>query len=296
MIDPKLQTLLMVIEKGSYSDAADALSLTQPAVSQHIHQLEKELDIKIFHRSSRKINLTKEGEIAVKFAKRVSSLYRELERKIKDEALGRHSYVIGITHTAEASVIADVLALYAVSHQGVKIKIKSDSIKNLYEKLSTYEIDLAIVDGKPLKKYSSILLDTDSLMVVMGKHHPLAKKQIVTLEDLKKERLVLRSKSSETRAIFDRVLSSFNYSLDEFDVLLEIDNIMTIKELVSKEEVVSILPRSACHSYGDKDMLSLRPIENCDMMREINLVFPKDFSHRAFLDELLHLYRKHIFG
>ena len=263
MVDPKLLTLIEVEKRNGYTAAAEALSLTQPAVSQHIRQLEKENGITIFHRAGGQLKPTPEGEILLSYAKRIVSLYRELASKLKDQAKGRSSYIVGITHTAEANLIAEVLASYAADHPGTKIKIKSDDIRNLDEKLSSFEIDLAIVDGPvPSRKYSSILLDTDSLVAVMSKRNPLAAKSVITIDELRKERLILRSKQSETRTLFQAALSAIGRSIDEFNVVLEIDNIMTIKELVSKGEAISVLPKSACHSYGDKEMLSLHPIEN----------------------------------
>ena len=191
MVDSKLLTFLKVADKGSYTLAAQELSLTQPAVSQQMKLLETELGVKLFNRVDNSLKLTYQGEIVKKFARRIVSLYGELDSKLSDEQAGRRSYVIGITHTSEANLIAEVLAHYAEEHPGVKIKILSDSIKKLYEKLSTFEIDLAIVDGASTnKKYCSIPLDTDSLVVVMAKSHPLAKKASIGLDDLKKERLI----------------------------------------------------------------------------------------------------------
>ncbi len=295
MIDPKLLTLIEVDRQGGFTSAAKALNLTQPAVSQHIRQLEKELGITIFHKVGGSLKLTAEGENLLWYAKRIASLYNELAASIKDYKRGRKTYVVGITHTAEANLIAEVLAAYASDHPGTKIKIKTDTIKNLYEKLSSYELDLAIVDG-PLhsKKYSSILLDTDSLVAVMSKKHPLAHKPVITIEDLMKEPLILRSKQSETRTLFSAALGLVGRSIEEFNVVLELDNIMTIKELVGKGDVVSVLPRSACYSYGDKDLLSLRPIENLNMSREVSIVYQSDFADRQFLDNLVRIYKEKI--
>lgn len=293
MVDPKLLTLIEVEKRSSFTAAAKALNLTQPAVSQHIHMLEKETGIRIFNKVGTSLRLTPEGEILLRYAKRIVSIYRELASKLKDEAHGKKGYIVGITHTAEANLIAEVLASYASEHPGTRIKIKTDAIKNLYDKLSSYEIDLAVVDGPlPNKKYSSILLDTDSLVAVMSKHHRLAFKRVLTIDDLKKEPLVLRSKESETRTLFMAALSSSGHSIDEFNVVLEIDNIMTIKEIVSKGEYISVLPRSACHSYGDKEMLSLRPIENLNMSREVSIVYPSDSIDRDFLDALVLSYKE----
>ena len=293
MVDSKLLTFLKVVEKGSYTLAAQELSLTQPAVSLQMKQLEGEFGVKLFHRLDKELKLTYQGEIALKYAKRIVSIYGELSSKLSDLQNGRRSYVVGITHTSEANLIAEVLAHYAESHPGAKIKIISDSIKKLYEKLSSYEIDIAIVDGPiPSKKYDSLPLDTDSLVAVMGKSHPLAKKASLSLSDLKKERLILRSKSSETRNLFASALSSLNLRLDDFNIVLEIDNIMTIKELVAKGEAISVLPRSACFGYGDRQMLSLRPIENLNLVREVSIVFQKEFAPRALIDYLSEDYRK----
>lgn len=69
MIDSKLITLLMVNELHSFTQAAKKLSLTQPAVSQHVRQLEKELGVTIFARGEGNLKLTREGEIVIKYAK-----------------------------------------------------------------------------------------------------------------------------------------------------------------------------------------------------------------------------------
>jgi len=87
MIDPKLETLLKVHETNSFTRAAKQLSLTQPAVSQHIRQLEKDLNVKIFNRVEKSLKLTSEGEIVIKYAKRIKMLYDNMQQKIYDEEL-----------------------------------------------------------------------------------------------------------------------------------------------------------------------------------------------------------------
>ena len=75
VIDPKVYSLIKVAETGSYTRAAEQLSLTQPAVSQHIRALEGELGIRIFERVNNELRITHEGETAIKYAKRMLSLY-----------------------------------------------------------------------------------------------------------------------------------------------------------------------------------------------------------------------------
>lgn len=291
MIDVKLETFLKVCELKNYTLVAKQLNLTQPAVSQHIKQLESELNIKLFNRINNEIKLTNEGKILFKYAKRISSLYEDLNAKLLDEKKQTKSLIIGITHTSESNLIAEVLALYCSKNKGVRIKIITDSIKNLYDKLSNFEIDLAIVEGQVNnKKYSSILLDTDSLVAVMSNENPLSKNKVININDLKKQKMILRSSSSQTRTLFSSQLENINMSLDEFNIILEIDNIATIKDLVAKNTAVSVLAKSACYSEAKNNTLAIRPIENLNMIRQINIVFLKDFAERYILDELLSIY------
>ena len=82
MLNQKIQSLLKVAQLKSYTEAAKQLSLTQPAVSQHIRQLEEELGVKIFDRVNNELLTTPEGEIAVHYAERMSTLYENMKSAI----------------------------------------------------------------------------------------------------------------------------------------------------------------------------------------------------------------------
>ena len=247
MIDNKLETLIAVNELGSYTKAAQSLSLTQPAVSQHIKALEQELGIKIFNKTETGLKPTPEGIIAIRYAKRIKALYQVEEQRIADSKKNMFSLVVGITHTAESSTVGEALANYAYETKGLRITILSDSISNLYEKLEDYQVDLIIVEGHNIdKRYSSLLLDTDSLVLAVGEGNPLSKKSMVTIAELEEEKMILRGANSGTRQLFEASLHSQGLSLDNLNIILEADNIGTIKELVIKNIGVSVLARSAC--------------------------------------------------
>ena len=133
MISNKLYSLLKVAETRSFTRAAEQLSLTQPAVSQHIQALEKELNVHIFERSSNELHVTHEGEIVIKYAKRMQALYNNLNRDLKTEKNSIRSLTVGITHTAESNAIAETLAKYVNSHESMTIKILTDTTNNLYD-------------------------------------------------------------------------------------------------------------------------------------------------------------------
>jgi DNA-binding transcriptional LysR family regulator len=293
MVDAKLYSLLAVAKHGNYTRAAKQLSLTQPAVTQHIKQLENQLGIKIFNRTGRLIKPTNEGAIAISYARRSIALFENLKQSILDENRCIQRLTVGITHTAESNAVAEVLGKYSAENKGTSITIITGAINNLYEMLINYEIDLAVVDGKIQNNaVNSLLLDTDSLVLVVSNNHPLAKQSMVTIEQLKEQPLILRRPPSGTRNLFIAHLESNNLSLDEFNLILEVDNVATIKDLIRRDIGVSILSRSVCLDELKKGKITVLPIENHSMIREINILYHSDFKHTQVLHSIVSGYNK----
>lgn len=293
MLDPKIDTLLAVVETKSFTAAAGVLSLTQPAVSHHICQLEKELGTKIFIRGKGEFRLTREGEIVVRCARRLKNLYGGLLSDIADAEQKMTRIRVGITHTSESNVITEMLAKYGTHHKDVSITIITDTIKNLYDKLANYEIDMAVVEEKRVGQgFSYLMLDTDYLVCVLPNDHRLAKKSMVTLSELKNEQMILRLPSSATRMLFEATLTSIGESINNFNVSLEVDNIATIKDLIRKDLGISILPKSACQDELRKGKITALPIENLSMLREVSFVYNRDFFHTEILHDLIKIYHE----
>ena len=276
MLDHKVYTLLKVAECDSFVAAAEQLNLTQPAVSQHIKALEEELGVTIFERGKGKLILTKQGDRVIKCAKKMRGLYSGLRQDISDENSLITHLTIGVTHTAESNPIAEALANYCSKNPGVNIKMITDTIKNLYTMLKTYEIDLAIVEGRTHESgIRYLLMDTDYLVLAVSPDHPFAKKSMVTLGELKKERMILRLPNSGTRNLFMAHL-----------------DIATIKDLIRRDFGVSILAKSVCLDELKKGKIVTLPVENLSMMREINIAYPADFTQFDLLREIVNSYNE----
>ncbi len=293
MLDIKVKTLLAVVETKSFTGAASLLSLTQPAVSHHIDVLEKELDIKIFIRRKKEICLTKEGEIVVRCAKRLKSIYEQTISEIAASSQRLTKIRVGITHTSESNIITEMFAKYATVNSDVNISVFTGSIKNLYDKLANYEIDLAVVEEKRVGQgFSYLMLDTDYLVCVLSNNHPLANKSMITVAELKNERMILRLPSSSTRNLFEATLKSIGENIDNFNISLEVDNIATIKDLIRKDLGISILPNSACQDELRKGKITVLPIENLSMLREVSFAYNRDFFHIEVLHDLIKIYHE----
>ena len=272
MLSNKIETLLSVAEHRNITRAAEELSLTQPAASRHIKLLEDEIGAPLFVRGRDGLKLTPQGEIAVKYARRFKSLNEKMLLEIKNSEKHISVLRVGITHTSESNLTAEALAKYGSEKSGTKIILFTDTINNLYDMLGNYEIDLAVVDGSfSDPRYNSMLLDTDCLMCIMATDNPLAKKGIVTLSD--------------------STLESNNVSVGDFNIMLEVDNIATIKDLIRKNLGVSILPGSACMDEIKKGKITALPIENLSMVRETKIIYNKDFANTDLLSDIIKTYR-----
>ena len=244
MIDLKIKTLLTVAEEKNFTKAANKLNLTQPAVSHQIKELEDELQEQLFIRKKGDIIPTPIGDIVLNYARKFVAMHNKMIDDIKHNH--KINIKLGITHTAESNKITEIIGSYLINNPGISVTIITDTTNNLYKMVENYELDLAIVDNKKNIKLNYLPLDTDYLVCVVNNNSPLAKKKIVTLKELKKENLILRLDSSYTRKLFESTLESINESINSFKVILELDNIETIKDLIRKDIGVSILAKNTC--------------------------------------------------
>ncbi len=290
-MDQKLISLLTLVKTGSYTKAAQDLALTQSAVSQHISRLESQLGVKFFNRIQGRYILTGEGEVVVQYAQRMLALENKMLIDLANYQSNQKQFTIGVTHSAESNILVEVIAQYCSLKDGIKINIISDDINNIYTKLKYFKIDMAFVEGHITESdLSTVLLDTDSLIVAVSPQHPFAKKGSISILELQREKLIMRPPDSGTRKLFESHLMSRNLNINDFNTVLEIDNVATIKDLIRKDFGVSVLAKSACQDELNKKKLIALPIEDLSMIREINMVYRKDFNQKSFINELVRLY------
>lgn len=290
MIDLKIKTLLTIAEEKNFTKAANKLNLTQPAVSHQIKELEDELQEQLFIRKKGDIIPTPIGDIVLNYARKFVAMYNKMLDDIKHNH--KINIKLGITHTAESNKITEIIGSYLINNPGLSVTIITDTTNNLYKMVENYELDLAIVDNKKNVKLNYLPLDTDYLVCVVNNNSPLAKKKIVTLKELKKENLILRLDSSYTRKLFESTLESINESINSFKIILELDNIETIKDLVRKDMGVSILAKNTCIDEVNRKKLTILPIENLSMVRKNYIIYTDYFNYIDNVKELINHYNK----
>jgi len=291
MIDHKLVTLLTIIKTGSFTKAADILNLTQPAVSHQVRLLENEYNIRIFYPRTRKINLTPEGELLVKYAKKQQNAYKNFLEELQSYKNGGRLFKIGLTPTAEDNIVPDVIARYCTAHKDTRISIISDTIKKIHTKLTARALDFAIIEGSISdSELESRLLSIDHLCLIVSPEHPVASLKSATIDDIMQLPLIMRPRSAGTRQLFEAYLNIHNEKLKHFNIMMEIDNVSTLKALVMSNLGASVVAHSSCIAESLRGQLKIIPISDSVLNREINIVYHHDFSHPKIIDELCQLY------
>jgi LysR family transcriptional regulator, transcriptional activator of the cysJI operon len=273
MMDQKLISLMSIFRLRSYTGAARELSLTQPAISHHMRQLEEEYGHKIFIYEGKKLKLTEAGKIIYDHAESASARERMLKERLSGLQSEKREVKFGATMTIGEFTIAPYLSELFQTFPEYHFSILVDNTNILMEKLRKGEIHFALIEGLIDKDfYDTTLLKTCDFILVTAENHEITKKRKVLLEDLLDEKLIIREKGSGSREILERGLAERNRSLESFQEIIEMGNVNIMKRMTIEGVGISLMYRDAALEELKKGLLVEVPVENLKMEREFNFV------------------------
>ena len=269
----------------SYRKTADAMHLTQPAVTQQIHSLEQEFGSKLFLYDHRSLTRTPASRTLESYIISLRYNYERLHEDMqkKDVSILR----IGATKTIGEFVIADTLKTFLKDASNT-ISVEINNTETLLKKLRNSELDFVLVEGIFDKgEYSSRLLRVEDFTGICSSHHPFAGKT-VQFKDLFAETLIVREPGSGTRDILERELIQKGYSLKMFKRCSEISSLSLINQLVASDLGISFVYQSV--SRHEKN-ISRFQVKGFEVSHEFNVVWLKHTSvpecGEKFISELL---------
>ena len=228
-MDQKLSTFLTLCSTMNYRRAADALHLTQPAVTKQIQALEAQYGVKLFSYDERKLRKTPQGEILERYAIGLQYNDAELTRLLaeKPKTLLR----IGATKSIGDYILIPEIRRYLEMPDN-ELYFTVDNTAHLLAQLEAGELDFVILEGIfDKRRYDYFLLRAEPYIGICAKDHPWSGKS-VRLEELFSERLILREPGSGTRNILERELFQQGYGIEAFQSRVCISSFKIIRELV----------------------------------------------------------------
>lgn len=199
-----------VAECESFSKASKILYMTQPAVSQAIAQLEKELDIRLFTRTPRGVNLTKEGQLLYEYTSSAINLISVGEKKLEEvKNLMVGDLQIGVGDTISRYFLLPFLEKFHSKYPNIKLKIINRTTLELCEMLKSGEIDIAL-GNLPIKDSSLEIRKCIDIrdVFVCGEKYKEKLSEPISLEELAKLPLILLETNSNSRLYVEKYMLS----------------------------------------------------------------------------------------
>lgn len=281
MLDYRHETFLALCGILSYTKTAEALHITQPAVSQHIKYLETLYKGKLFLFQNKKLCLTPKGEELYGFLATIQADSAKMADSLRQQEGTTHPVAFGATLTIGEYCMPSVLEHLLAAFPAHRFSMTVDNTKALLEKLHRGEIQFALLEGYFQKsEYSSWQISRESFVAVCSPSSPLAHKRLCW-EELFPQRLILREDGSGTREVLTHTLKAHNLSIESFAQTCEISNLNVIKQLVAQNMGISFMYKAAAEKELAEKTLCQLEIEGFAAHHEFTFVFLKGSRHEA---------------
>lgn len=284
-----LQVFCDIVETGSFSKAAARNYISQPAVSQQIKALEEYFHQKLIERSPHGVTPTEAGMIFYQGALEIVERYRALQRQMLDLADTVSGEVRVMTiYSVGIHDLAPYVKRFVQTYPQARLHIEYSRTNRIYESVRQNLCDLGIVAYPREGRQIGVMpLSADEMVLAMAPSHPLAQGQgEVDWQALHGERFVTFTRDIPTRQALDRLLDDKGVAVE---VVMEFDNVETIKRSVEAGVGIAIIPRRTVGHEAQSGTLALRSLHGRPP-RPVGVIYKrgKSFSLavRKFLDIL----------
>jgi DNA-binding transcriptional LysR family regulator len=285
----QLSTFLEVAKLGNFSRAGEKVFRSQSAVSAQIRQLEQDYGTKLLDRSGKKVRLTAAGKVLFEYGTRLLALRAESMRAVVDQdKVPRGVLAIGANEATCLYVLPSAFETYRRLYPEVQISIYRNFSRKILERIHDGMIDVGIAT-LPVKSQRLTVkrIFRDRLMLMMSPSNPLARMGAVPVS-VAVEQPFLFPKAGYTRQIMDKLFRPFQSRLR---ITMELPSVAMIKTFVAMGMGVSLISESFARNEQRSGEVSLVPLADVDLWRELGLVYDQDRTlpraAAAFI-ELLH--------
>jgi DNA-binding transcriptional LysR family regulator len=270
----QLAAFVAVVERRSFSQAADQLGVTQPAVSLQIRSLEKRLGRQLLDRSGRRVEPTEAGQRLYRSAQRLlameEQLLTELGEEVEGELTGRLE--IGASTGPGGTVLPVVLGEFQRRYPNVHVALTVSDTQSVVEQVARRELELGVVGA--VRRHRGVTFEPffrDEVVLAVPRGHRFAGKTI-SLEQLREEPLVLMQEGAGVRQVIDDELREKGLRLRDLDVRLELGLQESARTAALNGFGATFISRGAIEADLASGSLAVAQVEGLEPAREIALV------------------------
>jgi DNA-binding transcriptional LysR family regulator len=270
----QLAAFCVVVERRSFSQAAEQLGVTQPAVSLQIRSLEKRLGVQLLDRSGRRVEPTEAGQRLYRSAQRLLAQEEQLLAELGGEAEGELSgrLEIGASTGPGGTVLPVVLGEFQQRHPQVRVALTVSDTQHVIEQVGRRELELGVVGAQ--RRHRGVAFEPffrDEVVLVVPAGHRFAGKK-VTIDELREEPLVLMQEGAGVRQVIEEELRGHGVRLRDFDVRLELGLQESARSAALAGYGMTFISKAAIESDVEAGALAIARVEGLDPSREIWLV------------------------
>ncbi len=279
-----------VAKHKSFSQAAEALFLSQPSVSNQVKLLEDAFGLKLFERSGRTIEMTNAGGSLYSYAERIFSLVQEAESVIEEiKGMKAGGIRISVSNTLGAYYLPDIIDLFRKKYPRVEIQMDVGYTENVVESILAFKSDLGMI-GRSVTHPNIVVtpLWEEELVLIVPPDHPFARSRTIGISRLQDQPFIMSEKGSGVRGITEELLSGKGPSPR---VVMELGENEAIKRAVASGLGITLISATVAKRELDAGVLRAVRLSGARIMRQFSIIHHKDkyLSHliRAFMDETL---------
>ncbi|MFZ1909994.1 MAG: LysR family transcriptional regulator [Burkholderiales bacterium] len=277
MADRRLQVFHAVAKHLSFTKAAEALFMTQPAVTFQIKQLEEHFNTRLFERGHGRIALTSAGDIVLDYAERILGLSTELDTRLK-EMTGQIAglLLVGASTTIAEFLLPQVLGDFKSRHPNVVPRLFVANSGLVENRVAEHTLDIGFIEAPShLAAVATDVCCDDELVVVCSSSHPLAQHKSLTPKQLLEYPYISRESGSGTREVTDAYFQKAGVRPESLNVVMELGSPEALKGLVATGLGFTIMSRTTVQKetrLGELVGLPLAP----RLIRNLSVVYPKE--------------------
>lgn len=285
----QLEAFINVAKYKNFSKAGKALYLSQPTISLHIANLEKELSVSLFDRTSKEVNLTPAGKEFLTYAlDMINTKNKALHHLVNAESAIQGSIQISTSTTPSIVVLPAALKAFRQRHPDVRFVIEEKSSTLILEDVCSHTSDIGIVGMKVENdRFHATHLYDDEIVFISAKNAPL--KDVVDILEASKYNMIGRTEKSGTRLDLERTMVEQGMDTSLLDNILEVDNMNLIFKLVSENVGFSYTSKSIYNCYKDILPIQTFEIKGLKLIREIYLLTSKKRTQSPAVDDFVNL-------
>lgn len=250
---------------GGFSRAAEALHLTQPAISDQVRKLEEEYDIILFNRRKKQVTLTAAGQRFLEITRRLFEIEKQALEMLSESRTLRSGTLRVIADSAHHAL--PIISRFRERYPGIELSIRAGNSEDVVAQLYNYEAEVGILGEVPeSREFETIKLSSAPLIAFTATGHPLSRHESTTLAALSQQMLVLRERGSMTRRNVEAAAEARGITLK---AAIEAEGREAVREIVATSGGVGVV--SAAEFGQDARLVAIR-ISDCEVMLDQALI------------------------